>query len=154
MPQSESLLKNQQIQQFKEPSRDICMDIGEFCIVLYLGIQKEGLIEGKLFTFLWQFMLMEAAHRISNSIKTRYAQWECAGISLWARDTWDREAEAPKASFHLQIPRGLHPELVVFPSPAKGLTMLSFHERGHTRKGGRYFSIVSEIGYAISSDTG
>lgn len=113
-------------------------------------------MEGKLPTF---FTAVPAdggylVSRIINPIKTRYAQWECTGISLQAKDTWDKEAEAPKAWFHLQIPGGLRPELVVFPPQAKGLPMLSFHELWSHWKRWMCFFIISKIGYAISSDIG
>lgn len=72
-----------------------------------------------------------------------------------------REAEAPKAWFHLHIPDGLCPELAVFPPQAKGLTMLSFHDCGHTGKQEKNkekrwmcFFTISKTGYAISSDIG
>lgn len=77
---------------------------------------------------------------MNNPIKTRYALLRACWHFIMSKRHLGQEAEAPKVSFHLQIPYGLCPELVVFPPQAKGLTMLSFHECGHTGKGGCTFS--------------
>lgn len=123
---------------------------------LLVNIEGRTVIEGKFSTLLWQSLLIGdvgcLACRITNPIKISYAQWKCAGISLQAKDTWDREAEAPKALFHLQIPSGLCSECSVFPPKPKVIQMLSFHDCGHTGKQEKnkeercmFFFIISKI---------